>query len=142
MANKGRSGLNLLLIVVLIMIISTVTTYLIAKYMLANASGEEKEEKQYITYQLGDYLTNLSDKGYIKLSIVCLLNDKETEKQLQAKEYEIKDKVYAILRSKTYDSIKDSQGMQVLKKELKDMFNKVLESGKVEDVFFTSIIVN
>ncbi|WP_246110650.1 flagellar basal body-associated FliL family protein [Thermosediminibacter litoriperuensis] len=139
--SRMQSVFGLLIILVLFMIISTATAYFIARNLIAEG-GEKGEKKQYITYQLGDYLTNLSDKGYIKLSIVCILGDKETEKEMQTKEYEIKDRVYSILRSKTYDSVKDSKGMQILKKELKDMMNTVVEKGKVEDVLFTNILVN
>ncbi|MDN5330938.1 MAG: flagellar protein FliL [Tepidanaerobacteraceae bacterium] len=141
MASKVRSGLKLLIIAVLFLIITTAAAYVITKNILVD-DPEQQAKKQYITYPLGDYLTNLADRGYVKISIVCLLSDKKTEKEMQQKEYEIKDGVYAILRSKTYDSLKDSKGMEVLKKELKDMINKVVDNGKVEEVYFTSIIVN
>ncbi|ADL07869.1 flagellar basal body-associated protein FliL [Thermosediminibacter oceani DSM 16646] len=140
--SRMQSVFGLLLLIVLFMIISTATTYFIAKNLIAEDGEKKEEKKETITYQLGDFLTNLADKGYIKLSIVCILSDKETEKQIQAKEYEIKDRVYSILRSKTYDSVKDSKGMEILKKELKEKINAVVGKGKVEDVFFTNIIVN
>lgn len=141
MANKLRSALKLLVIVILLLLVTTVVTYFVAKNILGDNS-KKQQENQFVTYPLGDYLTNLADRGYVKVSIVCLLDGKEVEKELAKKEYQIKDRVYAILRSKTYDSVKDSKGMEVLKKEIKDTVNKLIESGEVEEVYFTNIIVN
>ncbi|MCF6097068.1 flagellar basal body-associated FliL family protein [Thermovorax subterraneus] len=141
MANKLRSTLKLLVVVILVLLVSTTVTYFIAKNILADNS-KKQQENQSITYSLGDYLTNLADRGYVKVSIVCLIDGKEAEKELKKKEYQIKDRVYSVLRSKTYDSLKDSKGMEALKKEIKDTVNKLIENGKIQEVYFTNIIVN
>jgi len=137
---------NILLIVlglVFVMVLTTVIAYTVAKNIAAKPSPLSMENnKSYTTYVAGEYLTNLSDKGYIKLSMVYLLSNKNVEKELEQKEYEIQDKVYSILRSKTFSSVKDSKGMDELRTQIKDEANKILSSGRIEDVFFTSIIVN
>lgn len=144
--NKGKFK-NIFIIIfalVCVMLVTTIISYFVAKNIAGNKIPTNKVEtdKNYTTYPAGEFLTNLSDKGYIKVSIVYLLSNKDVEKELEQKEYEIQDKVYSILRSKTFDSVKDSKGMEDLRVQIKDAANKVIKNGKIEEVYFTSIIVN
>lgn len=128
-------------IVVILMILSAFLAYFLTKNFIVQ--GQAKEEKKVLTpYQAGEFLTNLADHGYIKISLVFLLEGKDAEKEVKEREYEINDRIYSILRAKTFDSVKDSNGMEVLRSEIKNNINKLLEKGKVTDVFFNSIIVN
>ena len=144
---KDRTNLkNIVLVVLILFILMLMTTgiaYFVAKNIVGNTGPKPAEsQKNYVTYSAGDFLTNLSDKGYIKLSLVYLLDDKGAEKELQSKDYEIRDKIFTILRSKNFDAVKDSKGMEDLRKQIKESINAILSNGKVEDVYFTSIIVN
>lgn len=141
MADKMRSTLKLLGFVIILLVVTTVVSYFVAKNVLGEYSTKQPE-RQLVTYDLGEYLTNLADRGYVKVSIVCLLDGKETEKEVAKKEFEVKDRIYAILRSKTYDSVKDSKGMGILKNQIKAAVNELIDSGEIEEVFFTEIIVN
>jgi len=136
-----RSTLKLLGFVIILLVVTTVVSYFVAKNVLGEYSTKQPE-RQLVTYDLGEYLTNLADRGYVKVSIVCLLDGKETEKEVAKKEFEVKDRIYAILRSKTYDSVKDSKGMGILKNQIKAAVNELIDSGEIEEVFFTEIIVN
>nr|PZN04889.1 MAG: flagellar basal body protein FliL [Bacillota bacterium] len=136
-----RSTLKLLGFVIILLVVTTVVSYFVAKNVLGEYSTKQPE-RELVTYDLGEYLTNLADRGYVKVSIVCLLDGKETEKEVAKKEFEVKDRIYAILRSKTYDSVKDSKGMGILKNQIKAAVNELIDSGEIEEVFFTEIIVN
>ncbi|WP_422445811.1 flagellar basal body-associated FliL family protein [Thermoanaerobacterium sp. DL9XJH110] len=132
-----------ILVLFILMLITTSIAYVVARY--ASSEGRPKAvelQNKYITYPAGDFLTNLSDRGYIKVSLVYLLSDKEVEKEIKSKDYEIRDRIFSILRSKNFDGVKDSKGMEELRKQIKESINAILSSGEVEDVFFTSIIVN
>lgn len=145
-----KNGINLkkifsiVLVLFLIIIITTGVTYFVATNLLDknNSIKPVKTEKKYITYEAGEFLTNLADNGYIKISLVYLINDKEVENELNLKNSEIRDKILSILRSKNVDSVKDSKGMEELRKQIKNEVNNVLSSTKINEVFFTSIIVN
>ena len=64
------------------------------------------------------------------------------EKELKFKDSEIRDKIFTILRSKKYDSVRDSKGMEELRRQIKESLNQTLNGGRIVDVYFTSIIVN
>jgi len=126
----------------ILMLITTGVAYFVAKTISSgNIPKSVDSPKNYKTYSAGEFLTNLSDRGYIKFSMVYLLRDKDAERELEIKDSEIRDRVFTILRGKAYDSVKDSKGMDELRAEIKESINEVL-SNRIEDVFFTSIIVN
>ncbi len=138
-----RTIIITVIIMFILLALTVGITYLITQNMSkSNKNDKINSQKKYITYDAGEFLTNLTDKGYIKLSMVYLLYDKNVEKELHIKDSEIRDKINTILRSKTFDSIKDSKGMESLRQQIKEIINSILESGQIEDVFFTSIIVN
>lgn len=142
---ENRSGLRNVLLVVLalfvLMLMTTGVAYFVAKNIAGSNVKHVESPKDQVTYNAGEFLTNLADKGYIKLSMVYLLNDKQAIKEVELKDSEIRDKVFAILRSKDYESVKDSNGMEELRKEIKESLNQLLNGGRIMDVFFTDIIV-
>jgi len=142
---EKNSGLRNILLVVLtlffLMLITTGVAYVVAKNFAENDGKIDETTKTQISYDAGEFITNLSDKGYIKVSMVFLLNNKQCEKEVISKNNEIRDKVFTILRSKNYDSVKDSNGMEDLRKEIKESLNKLLNDGRVIDIYFTDIIV-
>ena len=143
---EKKSGLKNILLVVLalffLMLMTTGVAYVVAKNIASSNEKVVENPKNHITYDAGEFLTNLADKGYVKLSMVYLLNGKDVEKELEIKDSEVRDKVFTILRSKNHDSVRDSNGMEELRKEIKECLNQLLNSGEIVDVFFTSIIVN
>lgn len=140
---KSNKVLMIILLLFVVMMITTMTTYFVAKNIIGKDIGKPMQNKnQNITYSAGDFLTNLKDRGYIKLSLVYLLYDKDTEKELEVKDCEIRDKIFTILRSKSIDEVRDSKGMEELRKSIKQSINDTLDGGEIADVFFTSIIVN
>lgn len=143
-SNKS-SFKNIILVVIILfmlMLMTSVVAYFVARNFAGSTINSHETEKQATPYSAGDFLTNLSDKGYIKVSLVYLLDSKELEKELQSKDFEIRDRIFTILRSKNFDSVKDSRGMEELRKQIKTSINSLLTSGKITDVYFTSIIVN
>ncbi|HHY41908.1 MAG TPA: flagellar basal body protein FliL [Thermoanaerobacterales bacterium] len=144
--SENRSGLRNVLLVVLalfiLMIMTTGVAYVVAKNIAGGSVKYVESSRDQVAYNAGEFLTNLADKGYIKLSMVYLLNDKQCEKEVVSKDSEIRDKVFTILRSKTHDSVKDSNGMEELRKEIKEALNQLLNGGRIVDVYFTDIIVN
>ena len=128
--------------IIFLMLMTTGVAYVVAKNIASSNEKVVENPKNHITYDAGEFLTNLADKGYVKLSMVYLLNGKDVEKELEIKDSEVRDKVFTILRSKNHDSVRDSNGMEELRKEIKECLNQLLNSGEIVDVFFTSIIVN
>lgn len=96
------------------------------------------------TYSFKDeFLLNLSDEGgkrYIKtsISIGYSSKNKKLDKELTEKDVVLKDIVVGILRSKkTTDFSKEED----IKKEILSKINGVLENGRAENIYFTSLLI-
>lgn len=141
--SKFKNVVLIVLALFVLMLMTTGVAYIVAKNIAGNNTNTKVETaKNHVTYDAGEFLTNLSDRGYIKLSLVYLLDNKDVEKELDSKNSEIRDRVFTILRSKKNDSVKDSKGMEELRKQIKESLNEILDGESVVDVYFTSIIVN
>lgn len=128
---EKKSGLRNILLVVLalffLMLMTTGVAYVVAKNIASSNEKVVENPKNHITYDAGEFLTNLADKGYVKLSMVYLLNGKDVEKELEIKDSEVRDKVFTILRSKNHDSVRDSNGMEELRKGNKRVFKSIVK---------------
>lgn len=90
-----------------------------------------------------EFLLNLSDEGgkrYVKatLSIGYSSKNKKLDKEIAEKDVILKDIVVGVLRSKkTSDFSKEED----IKKEILSKINNVLENGKAENIYFTSLLI-
>lgn len=145
-STKKSIDFKALIIIVLTLLILMLISMGVIYYVLTIAAPGKADAKtqstNLITYEAGEILTNLKDKGYIKMSMVYLMDDKNVEKELKQKEYEIKDNIFSILRSKAIAQVKDSTGMEQLRIQIRESINDILTQGEIIDVYFTSIIVN
>lgn len=95
---------------------------------------------------LGGMVVNLSGSTsrYLRLSPVIVIqyeNKKKIEKELEEKKYQIKDVLLILLRSKTMEEISTAQGVEHLKRQMADVVNGILESGRVGEVYFTEFLL-
>lgn len=144
--SKKRLNLKKILFISIIIIFLLILTGTIAYFIAIKASQPEtktkiEDSKGKYTYPGGEYLTNLADKGYIKLTIEFELENKEMIKELDKRKAEIRDRVNFVLRSKTSEDIKGDTGMEKLRDSIKKELNLLLKQGRVLDVYFTNIIV-
>lgn len=146
---KNRVGKKVVLITLLI-ILALIITYVIAYFTALkviskpeeNKDSQEKEVIRGIVYSLGEFLTNLNDRGYIKLQLELEVKDKETAASMENRKAELRNKINAILRSKTKSEVSGKEGMDNLRTTIKVELNRLLGEEVILDVFFTDIIVH
>ena len=54
----------------------------------------------------------------------------------------IKDRIYAIIRSYTYDQLRTNEGIEQLKADIKREINSMLRNGQIDDVLFVDYILS
>ena len=89
------------------------------------------------------FIVNLAGGGqhFLKVDIALELVGKGVESEIERKLPVIKDAVVLVLSEQTVDSIADSRGKLRLKDELLKRLNSQLSSGKVQNIYFTSFVV-
>ncbi|MDD4503224.1 MAG: flagellar basal body-associated FliL family protein [Clostridiaceae bacterium] len=137
---------NIILIVVIILLLLVIISGIII-YMIFNTPKEAKEEpikidKNLMMVTLGDsFVNNVKDsKKICKLSFKLEI-DKEVAELVTYRESEIRDRINAMLRSKTEDDLAGKEGQEELQKEIVATIQKIINSKKIKSVYFDEFIV-
>jgi flagellar basal body-associated protein FliL len=118
----------------------------VQKVVVSNDPNITQYEASEFTLAMDEFLVNLSDEGgkkYLKIKMVLGYNTKEKKKfpaELEEKKAILRDTINSALMAKKSTDF-TSKGREDLKKEIMNRVNINLEYGKINNVFFTDIIV-
>lgn len=93
---------------------------------------------------LDTFVVNLAGAGgrnYLKVDISIELSDEKLSEEITNKLPKIRDTIILVLSTKTFEEIKTSQGKVVLKDELLARLNSYLTNGTVQNLYFTSFVI-
>ncbi len=107
---------------------------------------EETYEGQYpYEYELDEFTTNPAEpRGghYMKLEIVLAFEEGDLEDELDERYNERRDRINAVLRSKSVEELQDpDNGQSMLKEEIRRELNALLTSGEIKEVYFREFII-
>jgi len=94
-------------------------------------------------FELGEITTNLAsggEKKYVKVNIVFEMNDKGLEKEIKEKLPVLSDRIIVLLNSKKSDDL-SAENRTKLKNEILTNLNAVLTTGKLEDIYFSDLVM-
>lgn len=95
-------------------------------------------------YGLDPFVVNVTGDGYnrfLKLRVELETNDTELKEELDARLPQIRDAMIVLLSSKQLSDITDFEGKALLKEDMLERLNDLLESGDVRSVLFTEFVV-
>ena len=143
--DNGGSGniLKMIGIFVLVIIIAAGTSYGVMTYFNADKKEETKKAEFGPTYSLGDFTVNLAGSGgyqFIKASIVVEVSDEKVISELEKRSPQLRDIIISNMREASIQEIEEP-GAKKIKVSVKTELNKILNSGKIEHVWFTQLVV-
>lgn len=137
---------NIILIVVIILLLLLIISGIII-YMILNNQKEVKEEpikidKNLMMVTIGDsFVNNVTDsKKICKVTLKVEIN-KEVAELVTYRESEIRDRINALIRSKTEADLAGKEGQEKLQKEIVQTIQKIINSKEVKNVYFDEFIV-
>lgn len=137
---------NIILIAAIVLLLLVIVSGIII-YMLLNTPKEAKEEpikidKNVMMISLGNsFVNNVKDsKKICKLTFKVEI-DKEVAELVAYRESEIRDRINALVRSKTEADLKGKEGQEKLQKEIVEIIQKIINSKKIKNVYFDEFIV-
>lgn len=137
---------NIILIAAIVLLLLVIVSGIII-YMILNAPKEAKEEpikidKNLMMLSLGEsFVNNVKDSKKI-CKLTCKLEiDKEVAELITYRESEIRDRINALMRSKTEEDLAGKEGQEKLQKEIIDIIQKIINSKKIKNVYFDEFIV-
>lgn len=137
---------NIILIAVIILLLLVIVSGIII-YMIFNTPKEVKEEpikidKDLMMVTIGNsFVNNVKDSKKICKLTLKLEIEKEVAELVTYRESEIRDKINALLRSKTEADLAGKEGQEKLQSEIVAIIQKIINSKKIKNVYFDEFIV-
>ncbi len=108
---------------------------------LREAEGEGFRER---LYSLDPFVVNVSGDGYsryLKVKIELEADTPELKTEMDARISQVRDAVIVLLSSKKLSDITDFEGKALLKQDIYERVNDILETGELNSVLFTEFVV-
>ncbi|PJH94409.1 flagellar basal body-associated protein FliL [Bacillus sp. SN1] len=132
------------LMIILLIILIIIGALGAAAYFVLGGKSEKNEAKKSIdeivasSVDVEEITTNLKSDNIIRLAIKLETDSDKSKKELEKRDFQVKDAVISLLADTNADEIEGDKGKETFKKELKDKINSYLQEGKVEKVYITS----
>ncbi len=110
----------------------------------AEAGAAEAADLAARTYSLEPFVVNVQGEAYpryLKVTIDLQADSPETVAEIESHLSQIRDAVIVLLSSRRLEDITDFEGKAVLKEDLLDRLNALLEKGRIEAVLFSEFVV-
>jgi len=95
-------------------------------------------------YALEPLVVNVTGDGYnrfLKLRVELEAGDVELKTEIEARLPQVRDALIVLLSSKQLSDITDFEGKALLKEDILERVNDLLETGDVKSVLFTEFVV-
>ena len=107
---------------------------------------EEQAEPQQDTklVTLPTFLVNLADplgRRYLKLTMDVEVANEKTAEKLDKNMPKVRDAIILLLSSKTYADLSSMENKQLLKMEIVNQLNLILETSNILQVYFTEMVI-
>lgn len=145
----NRSDLKIIIIGLVFFLVAMAGTYFLISRMMAPLMPEKETQKQDMAtgnlVSIGEFTTNINDVAstrFLKFEVyveVSKENKKSQEKITEAMPI-IQDSILSIVSSKTVADL-DVRNRDNLKAELKEQLNKKIGADVIQNVYFTSFIM-
>jgi flagellar FliL protein len=86
-------------------------------------------------------LAETNGERYLKVMFSIEMEEMDVVEELEAKKPQIMDMLINILSAKTLDSIATTSGRNMLRQEIIDKINALLENGRISNIYFTEFVV-
>jgi flagellar FliL protein len=139
---RGKKGLALLLVGLLVL--GGGGAYVALRFLGRPSPEPSSAPKKngHVVLQAGEITTNLRDPGgrsYIQVDVEIWLSDKKKAKEAEEKKAAVRDVILSVLRSKSFDELSGSGGMEALRKEIGQKLEPLLEAPV--EVYFKSFLL-
>ncbi|WP_235893976.1 flagellar basal body-associated FliL family protein [Oceanidesulfovibrio indonesiensis] len=155
---KKKSPLKWILLVVLLLVLGGGGYFAYTKFFAGPkddaaqdgaADGQGQQERRSASgdsqvVSLDPFLVNLADplgRRYLKLSLDVEVASKDVVSALRSNEPKVRDALIMLLSSKTFSELSSMESKILLKNEIVERLNLVLGDSRVQQVYFTEMVI-
>lgn len=151
---KNKGGMLKWILLVVILLLLGGGGYFAYTTFFANSDDASKEDAaqeeaekgpqdtQLVT--LPTFLVNLADplgRRYLKLTMDVEVEGEKTVEMLNENMAKVRDAIILLLSSKTYADLSTLENKQLLKMEIVNQLNLILETSNILRVYFTEMVI-
>ncbi|PTR48685.1 flagellar basal body-associated protein FliL [Geobacillus thermodenitrificans] len=138
---KGNKVIQTMVIMLAIIALAgTVALVMVMKMAGGEKQGEPSaDELAESSIDIPEMTTNLADGRYIKISFKIQTDSDKGKEEAEKRDFQIKDVIIERLSEMKAADFKGKEGMTALKERLKQDINALMQEGKVENVYITSL---
>ena len=95
-------------------------------------------------YGLEPFVVNVTGDGYnrfLKLRVELETSDPQLKEELDARLPQVRDALIVLLSSKQLSDITDFEGKALLKEDILERVNDLMETGSIRSILFTEFVV-
>ena len=131
--------------IILLVAITLVGAILIVvlKQLNENASQKEPSIDQILesSVDVQQVTTNLASNDFIRISFKFQTDSKKAKKELEKRDFQVKDVIIQELSEMKADEIQGKDGQSKIKEVLKGKLNSLMQDGKVVEVYITESLL-
>lgn len=121
----------------------TVEAELAAEKAAAKQRALTEDFKERL-YKMEPFVVNVTGDGYnrfLKLRVELETTDSDLKEELDARLPQVRDALIVLLSSKQLSDVTDFEGKALLKEDMLERVNDLLESGQIRSILFTEFVV-
>jgi len=119
-----------------------------AYFKFVRGPGESTEGKKQtesaVYYEMDTFMVNLADQGgkrFLKATIKLKMSSPSVMEECKSHNFQMRDLVLTLLSSKECEEVMSPEDKVVLKKQIMETLNRMLQKGQALDVYFTEFLV-
>lgn len=144
--NNNNKFLKIMGLALIVMVVAAGTSYFVLNYqsIMGKADATEENNKDIgPTYELGDFVVNLSETGgykYVKASIVVEISQDSLQEELEKRNPQVRDVLISVLREQKLEELQDPEA-RIIKNQITNRLNQILTQGEITNVWFTELVI-
>ena len=140
---KKNILITILIILLFIIILFAFSIFSLSYRSNLNSQESIKIDKNIKIYSFDEpFVSNIKDSNKIlKIIIKLEISNSRIEEVVDAKNPEIRHEINLLLRGKTEEDLKGSEGQSMLQREILDLIKKLLDTESVKNVYFDEFII-
>ena len=138
--NNKRVRILLILIVVILLAGAGAFFYL-QQNKASGSNGPSIDEVINNSVDITDLTTNLATDNFVKMSFKIQTDSKEAKNELTKRDFQVKNIMIEELSDTKADDLQGKAGKVKLEGTLKERLNKIMQDGKVVQVYITASLL-
>ncbi len=130
-----------------ILLVTITLVGVIVLVLLLNTKGSAEEKEPTIeeileaSVDIPELTTNLLSDDFVRISFKIQTENKKAKEEIEKRDFQIRNIIIEELSEVNAEDIRGKKGKQKIENLLSGKFNQLMQEGKVEKVYITSIII-